>query len=494
MGKIDEENRLESQPRGEDEASSSSRISCYRCCPMSLAPHFNFKCLIVLVFSLAVFLSTVFWLIPIHSRISGFDASGTVKLQATVKAYFRLQKPVAQLIAYVDQLEDELFEEVGVPDTKVVVLSLHQSGASNWTDAIFGVLPDPTNAPMNPVSLSLLKSSLIELFLQQTNLTLNESIFGQPSSFELIKVTGGITVIPVQPASTWPMPQMLFNFTLNNSIYDIRENLVELKQQLKAGLHLRSYEYVYVQVTNEEGSTINPPVTIQAAILSDLGMLLPQRLKQLAEIIQHYSLSKNLGLNNTVFGKVKSVSLSSYLEYTLHTLPPAPSPAPSLGPSPSLSPSYSLAPSSDHHHRSPCHNCEAASPFLSGYPDPPASGGSPFSPISNPPAPSIGSPVPGAPPHEPPCSSCTHSDSGHVTSPAFSPLDAAHQSCLGPSQDLSPDLAPSPSVSEQGLCKSTRKGSVAPVMSSASSSLSLFRLSLVFQLLSCITLLFHLLC
>lgn len=118
---------------------------------------------------------------------------------------------------------------------------MHQGGASNWTDVVFGVLSDPMNVPINPVSLSLLRSSLIELFLQQSNLTLT-SIFGQSSKFELLKFQGGITVIPLQSISIWQIQQVLFNFTLMNSISEIQDRLVQLKEQLRFGLHLRPYE------------------------------------------------------------------------------------------------------------------------------------------------------------------------------------------------------------------------------------------------------------
>lgn len=119
---------------------------------------------------------------------------------------------------------------------------MHQNDAYNWTNVVFGVLSYPINAPMIPVSLSVLRSSLVELFLKQTNLTVTTSIFGQPSMFEILKFPGGITVIPGQSASIWQIPQILFNFTLNNSTSDIVENFVQLKEQLRFGLHLRSYE------------------------------------------------------------------------------------------------------------------------------------------------------------------------------------------------------------------------------------------------------------
>lgn len=125
---------------------------------------------------------------------------------------------------------------------QVAILSMHQSDAPNWTAVVFGALPDPINALISPVSLSVLRSSLIEVFLNQTNLTLTTTIFGQPSGFEILKFQGGVTVIPLGSASIWRIPQILFNFTLNNSISEILENVVELKEQLKFGLHLRPYE------------------------------------------------------------------------------------------------------------------------------------------------------------------------------------------------------------------------------------------------------------
>lgn len=109
---------------------------------------------------------------------------------------------------------------------------------------LFGFLPDPIDAPTNPVSLSVLRSSLIELFLQQSNLTLTPT-FGQPSSLEILKYPGGITIIPDQSVYIWQISQILFNFNLHNTIYEIKEYLTELKQQLKSGLRLRPYEVLF---------------------------------------------------------------------------------------------------------------------------------------------------------------------------------------------------------------------------------------------------------
>ncbi|MBA0688148.1 hypothetical protein Goari_005953, partial [Gossypium aridum] len=354
----------------------------------------------------------------------------------SVRAYFKLQKPVSELVRYVEKLEYDIYEEIGMPATKVVVLSMHQSGASNSTDVVFGLLSDPISSPINPVSLSVLRSSLIELFLQQSNLTLTTSIFGQPSKFEILKFPKGITVIPVQPAFIWPITQMLFNFTLNNSIAEILANFIQLKDQLKYGLRLRPYENLFVQLTNQKGSTISSPVIIQASVTSsDFGNLLPQRLKQLAQTITE-SPAKNLGLNNSVFGKVKSISLSSYLKGTLHatapTASPAPSPGPSISPHPSFRPTHPPASSPKSHHPQPCRKCKAASP----------SGNSPL----HSPGPESG-PYPSFPPLISPAPSTT----APPPCPYSRPATPRSHSNLTPhphsTSQLSPDLPPLPSVS-----------------------------------------------
>lgn len=125
---------------------------------------------------------------------------------------------------------------------QVAILSMHKASASNWTHVVFGLLSDPMNSTINLVSLSMLRSSLVDLFNQRSNLTLTTSIFGQPSSFDILKFPGGITVIPKQSPSLWMLKQALFNFTLPNSVREIEENFDELKEQLKSGLHLKPYE------------------------------------------------------------------------------------------------------------------------------------------------------------------------------------------------------------------------------------------------------------
>lgn len=51
-------------------------------------------------------------------------------LAATVQSYFRLYKPVSQLVPHIGRLEYDIYGEVGVPDTKVheasaVIISIY---------------------------------------------------------------------------------------------------------------------------------------------------------------------------------------------------------------------------------------------------------------------------------------------------------------------------------------------------------------------------------
>ncbi|KAG8646163.1 hypothetical protein MANES_10G129700v8 [Manihot esculenta] len=461
MGKELQQNLQQQQSHeSRNREGGSSGLFCERC-SMGLSiiyKEFSFRCFLVLILSLSLLVSGIFWILPPRtSKLDGFDAKDEIKLRATVQAFFRLQKPVSQLVPHIGKLEYDINDEIGVPNAKVVILSMHQSGASNWTNVVFGVLSDSTNVPINQVSLSVLRSSLIEVFLQDSNLTVTTSIFGQPSMFEILKFPGGITVIPVPYASFWQRPQTLFRFILINSLAEVLDNLTELRDQLKFGLQLRPYENIVVQMTNAAGSTVNPPVTVEASVISDLGGLLPQRLKQLAQMITD-SPSKNLGLNNSVFGKVKSVVLSSYLKGTLHAKPPTPSPAPSpelseyaeppMSPCPTFSPSpvpaSSPPPSDDIHSHATSPKCGLHHSL----------------PSVNSPAPSTVTPDP---PH-----SCGHHGSpiSSISSPSHSNRSPYLRSVDPPSQ-LPPSLSPLPQVSYGSM---PRKGSASQLLAPSPSS------------------------
>ncbi|CAN1305211.1 hypothetical protein LINPERPRIM_LOCUS26442 [Linum perenne] len=344
MGIKDEHHQLESGGSNgvTDRGTGSSSPFCCQGCSMAMyriSQQFSFKCVFFVILSLALVLSGIFWIFPFHARNSnGFDAKEAIKHSATAQAYFKLPKPVSELVPHMNVLENDIFSEINVPDMKVAMLSMHQNGTSNWTDGVFGVLSDPMNAPLNPAHISLLRSALVDLFLRQINLSVNTSVFGEPYDFEILKFPGGVTVIPLQYGSIWKPRQPLFNFTLNSSISEILHNFGDLRAQLKSGLRLRPYENIYLQITNSAGSTIQPPVILQASVSSGFGRILPQRLQQLADTVWN-SNEKNLGLRNPVFGKVKGVVLSSYLNCTTPTTSaPAPSPALSYVTEPPASP------------------------------------------------------------------------------------------------------------------------------------------------------------
>lgn len=320
---------------------------------MGVSRIFSLKCIVVLVLSMSLFLSALFWILPHRSKTSGFDAKEAIKLASTTQASFRLEKPVSDIVPHIARLEYDILEEIAIPGLKVAILSVHGAGVANQTDVTFGFLPDPIDSSITPVSLSLLKSALLDLYLRDTNLTLTSSIFGWPSSFEVLKCPGGITMMP-ERLSFLNLPDILFNFTLHNSTDEIRENFIELREQLKFYLRVRTDEHVFLQVTNKIGSTKDPPVIVEASVYSDSGRIPAQRLQQLAQIIMGSVPATNLGLDNSIFGKVKQVSLSFFLNRTVDaappTLPPAPTPAPSspnepLWPSPSPSPAVSSSPS-----------------------------------------------------------------------------------------------------------------------------------------------------
>ncbi|KAL3814474.1 hypothetical protein ACJIZ3_015742 [Penstemon smallii] len=479
MGKGDNQ-RLPIVQQSNGSGGGDSRYFLCQRCSMSICTLFNFKCAVVLIFSVAVFLSAVFWILPLHYRHVGFDAKDSIKLSASVQAHFKLQKPVSDLVPYIERLEYDVNGEIGVPSLKVAVLSMHPAKLANWTDVVFGFLPDPINSSIIPVYLSVLRSSLIDLFLQQSNLTLTSSIFGEPSSFEILKFPDGITIIPERAALILHIPQVLFNFTLNSTINDIKENLPQLKEQLKSELHLMPNEVLYIQVTNKDGSTKFPPVTVEASVASDLGTLLPERLRQLAQIITASPPTENLGLDHSVFGKVKEISLSSFLNHSLNSPTPTPcaSPAPSpeqlYDSGPSTAPSYSpsLSPNS-HHSQSPCFNGYSSAPSWPSQPCAPSPQEVPqhsLSPTSNSPAPSIAQFTPHCGSTDPPSPSpITHRDK---TFPIGSPRASTESPLAGSSHQIPPSPSPLPIIAygSPGLNERSRNGLVSPPHVSSSSA------------------------
>ncbi|KAF0898719.1 hypothetical protein E2562_009329 [Oryza meyeriana var. granulata] len=230
----------------------------------------SFRCVFVLALAVGVLIPALLLLVP--TRGHGFLSDDPDVLSAEIQVGFTLEKPVSFLAAHMDKLGGDIFEEIGIPNSKVSIVSMRSLTSKYSTYVVFSVLPSPKDASISLPALSVLRSSLIEMMLNQVNLSLTPSLFGHPSSVELLRFPGGITVIPEQSGSVWADP--LFNFVLNNSIYQILGNITELKDQLKLGLNLRSYEKVYLQFRNEIGSSVDAPATIEASLTRTPSSLL----------------------------------------------------------------------------------------------------------------------------------------------------------------------------------------------------------------------------
>uniref|UniRef100_A0A1J3DX31 DUF7036 domain-containing protein n=1 Tax=Noccaea caerulescens TaxID=107243 RepID=A0A1J3DX31_NOCCA len=327
MGKnTDEEQNLPAND-GTATATNSGGNRCSGCCCASISRYFSLRCVLILAFSAAVFLSALFWLPP----FLGLSDRGDLDLDPRFKdhrivASFDVEKPFSFLEENLFQLENDITDEISFPMTKVVVLALERLGNLNRTMVIFAIDPEKANSKIPAEIESLIKAAFETLVQKQLSFRLTESLFGQPFSFEVLKFPGGITVIPPQPIFPLQKAQILFNFTLNFSIYQIQSNFEELTSQLKKGINLAPYENLYITLSNSRGSTVAPPVIVHSSVLLTFGS--SSRLKQLAQTITS-SHSKNLGLNHTVFGKVKQVRLSSILPHSpVKSSPPSSSPSP----------------------------------------------------------------------------------------------------------------------------------------------------------------------
>ncbi|AAD31334.1 hypothetical protein AtNW77_Chr1g0011481 [Arabidopsis thaliana] len=332
MKKHSKENALALQQETLDlENPESSPRSSGRSCSSAFSRLVGLRCLIVLVLSCAILLSAIFWLFPRRS-VSEFKADGTVKLNASVQASFRLQKPVSEVVRHKGKIEHDILRSIGLSNnSKVTVLSLNQSGASNYTDVEFAVLPVPPDHEISKHSLSLLRSSFVKLFAKRSKLKLTTSGFGKPTSFQVLKFPGGITVDPLEPAPVSGVALVLFSVTIKTSISTVQDRLDLLNGLFEHMLSLEPYESVHFQLTNKQGSTISPPLTFQVYVAFTMRKYLHQRLNHFTQIIQT-SRAKNLGLDEAVFGEVKDITFSTYLDGKVpdSDLELAPAPTPCL--------------------------------------------------------------------------------------------------------------------------------------------------------------------
>ncbi|KAH9626947.1 hypothetical protein KSS87_003898 [Heliosperma pusillum] len=333
------------------------------------------KCIFALLLGFSVFISALFWLPP-FLKLSDLgdkdldprfrDQPNQVTFKSSNAPSFELVlagkecrrvcsdeaqsddyklsslKPVSFVKDYVSQLEADIYDELEAANAKVVILSLEGSGL-NSTNVVFGIDPLSKRSKISLAELSLIRSYFGYFVTRENKLLLTTSLFGEPSFFEVLKFPGGITISPSQHIYPLQKVQIYFNFTLNNSILQIQDNFEVLVAQLNSGLRLTPQETLYIRLTNYRGSTVAPPSIVQASVVLTVGAPSVPRMKQLAKTIKD-SPARNLGLNNTVFGKVKQVSLSSIL-------PASGASSPTLAPSPGPVPQFH-----HHHHHHHHHN------------------------------------------------------------------------------------------------------------------------------------------
>ncbi|KAK9122602.1 hypothetical protein Sjap_012204 [Stephania japonica] len=421
MGKAEDEQPL---PLNVDSAIPPSEADADRNrCPRRISRFLRLRCVIALVLGVSVLLSAIFWLKPLFRPRDQADLD--LDLAALLKAHdivasFKLQKPVSELNAYIPQLELDIFEEMAIFNSTVEVLSLVPSAASNMTIVVFSVVPISKNSNISSASLSLLKSDFVLFVLRQSSLRLSPSLFGDPFAFEVLKLKGGITVVPQQSAFLLQKVQTLFDFSLNFSIYQILDSFDELKNQLKSGLHLSSFENLYVSLSNSYGSTVAPPTTVKASVLLAVRNRPPSmpRLKQLAQTITG-SPAKNLGLNHSEFGRVKQVRLSSVLQHSLNS-------SNDNGKSPSPAPLPHVDHHRHHHHHHHHHRHHRDTNLA--------------------PAPSVEKGYTVKPPPPSGCRGFTGKDKRHAPSaPAVAPVVAPRHSAASPHLNMEPPVpAPGP--------------------------------------------------
>jgi hypothetical protein len=132
--------------------------------------------------------------------------------------------------------------QVSVSSLEPVNASINGSA---YTKVVFCIWPYPKYTTISPTWISIIRSSFMSLVVRQSTLELTKPLFGNSSFFEVQRFPGGITIIPEQNAFLLQRPYAFFNFTLNFPIYKVQDEIEELKNQMKRGLYLNSYEVIF---------------------------------------------------------------------------------------------------------------------------------------------------------------------------------------------------------------------------------------------------------
>ena len=204
---------------------------------------------------------------------------------------------------------------------------------------------------------------------------------------------------------------------------------------------------LYIELWNSQGSTVSPPTTVKSSVLLVIGNT--PRLKQLAQTIRGNS--KNLGLNNTIFGRVKQVRLSSILQHSLHG---GEGSAPS--PSPTSLPHHHHQHHHHHHHQHHHHHHDAHAPAISPIPPPKRSA---HAPVDDSPAPLKSSSAPHNN-HEANPPGCQFGRKRRFTgnggkrshlAPSVAPTSPPHFAALPQPDNDRPEVSPAPSPISQSI-------------------------------------------
>lgn len=231
MGKSGLGGDAQSASASAGEQENAGEVAPCSCCSVSgVCLRSTLKWIIAVVLGVNLLLFAIFSL-PVFGKGYPAGKQGSESPQIQIEARFRLGKPVSDVKANVLKLVSDIWEEIGVSNAKVRIISLEPL-APNWTQVVIGVSPNLKNSSISLADLSVLKSNLKALVLQESELHLTPDLFGKVYLFQLLKFPGGITVVPDQ--SGFPLQRVvLFNFTLNYSIFQVDQNLDELKHQLK---------------------------------------------------------------------------------------------------------------------------------------------------------------------------------------------------------------------------------------------------------------------
>lgn len=112
-----------SSSAGSETSPQNAEAHCACWCGRRIRTLIGLRCILVFFLSLALFLSAMFWLPPFLQFADQSDLDLDSKFRDHyIVASFNLSKPVSLLEDNILQLEDNIFDEIVAPSTKVLAL------------------------------------------------------------------------------------------------------------------------------------------------------------------------------------------------------------------------------------------------------------------------------------------------------------------------------------------------------------------------------------